>query len=533
MSQWSMQKVAGSPAKRVSVALLLATLAGGLGGCETDSWFNPAQVGRMENTPTIVPVLDRINSVEGGDAANPNSYSQVTAEDLQVEPESYRMGPGDGIVVKVQDFFEIGKEEMFERVIDDRGFVELPRVGPIFIAGQTGDEAGQTVSRALKTRRILMDPTVDVNAVQRRRQTYSILGGVLNPGTYTIPRPDFRLLEALSNSGRFSENVQWVYVIRTVSLGPTPTGAKGTAAAAGTPAANPAAQPGTGAPPKKDSVIDLIDSLGGPEPTPANPPSQPPAQPPAKPTGNPGDMGLVSAQPGAAPARAPQLAEGQAPTPAIDIDVATRQPGAQPAQPAAQAGAPTSEWQFVAGQWVKGSGGKPVSGNPASGVLTQRVLQIPLGALMNGSEQYNVVVRPGDVIRVQSLNEGIVYVHGNINRPGVYNLPSTGRMTIIRAIAAASDLSDTGIPERVDVTRYIGPDRQATVRVNYRAIVEGTQPDLVLRDGDVVNVGTNFWAFPIAVLRNGFRGNYGFSMTLDRNFGYDVFGPQRTFSPTF
>ncbi|MBY0308599.1 MAG: polysaccharide biosynthesis/export family protein, partial [Phycisphaerales bacterium] len=301
MSQWSMQKVAGSPAKRVSVALLLATLAGGLGGCETDSWFNPAQVGRMENTPTIVPVLDRINSVEGGDAANPNSYSQVTAEDLQVEPESYRMGPGDGIVVKVQDFFEIGKEEMFERVIDDRGFVELPRVGPIFIAGQTGDEAGQTVSRALKTRRILMDPTVDVNAVQRRRQTYSILGGVLNPGTYTIPRPDFRLLEALSNSGRFSENVQWVYVIRTVSLGPTPTGAKGTAAPAGTPAANPAAQPGTGAPPKKDSVIDLIDSLGGPEPTPANPPSQPPAQPPAKPTGNPGDMGLVSAQPGAAP----------------------------------------------------------------------------------------------------------------------------------------------------------------------------------------------------------------------------------------
>ncbi|MFT3684064.1 MAG: hypothetical protein QM783_03885 [Phycisphaerales bacterium] len=152
---------------------------------------------------------------------------------------------------------------------------------------------------------------------------------------------------------------------------------------------------------------------------------------------------------------------------------------------------------------------------------------------MDGASQYNIVIRPGDTVRVQSLNEGIVYVHGSVNRSGVYNLPSTGRMTIQRAIAAASDLNDIGIPERVDITRYIGADRQATVRVNLRAITEGTQPDLVLRDGDIVNVGTSFWAFPIAVLRNGFRSNYGYSFTLDRNFGFDVFGPQKTNSAVF
>ncbi|MFT3684067.1 MAG: polysaccharide biosynthesis/export family protein [Phycisphaerales bacterium] len=174
--------------RRVGGGLVLATLAGGLGGCEVDSWFDPSKVGRWEHTPTIVPVLDRISVVEGGDAANPNTFSSVTPEDLMIEPESYRMGPGDGVVVKVQDFFEIGKEEMFERVLDDRGFVELPKIGPIFVAGQTGDEAAQTIGRALRTRRILTEPIVDVNAVQRRRNTYSILGGVLNPGTYNIPR---------------------------------------------------------------------------------------------------------------------------------------------------------------------------------------------------------------------------------------------------------------------------------------------------------------------------------------------------------
>lgn len=510
----SQKKRANLTPRRICAALTLIALAGGLGGCEVDSFMDPGVVGRMEHTPTIVPVLDRIAVIEGGDNANPNKFAAVTAEDLQMEPESYRMGPGDGITVKIQDLIELGREEIFERVIDDRGFIELPRLGPVFVSGQTGDEASQTVSRALKTRRILTEPNVDVNAVQRRRQTYSILGGVLNPGTYNIPRPDFRLLEALSNSGRFSENVQWVYVIRTVSLGTTPTAPK--AVTPGGTATPPAAPSNPTTPPAKtDSVIDLIDSLGKPE-------DKKPA---------PGNPGMFAQPSGTQPSgqtepAAPVVKTAEKQVPAIDIDTAAR-PVAAPASANGQATLPASEWQFVNGQWVKGPAGKTATADPSAGVLSQRVLQIPMSALMNGDSQYNVVIRPGDTVRVQSLNEGIVYVHGNVNRPGVYNLPQTGRMTLIRAIAAASDLSQAGIPERVDITRYIGPDRQATVRVNYRAIVEGTQPDFVMRDGDIVNVGTNFWAFPLAVFRNGLRMNYGFSFVFDRNFGYDVFGPQQ------
>lgn len=488
--------------RRAGSALALIALAGGLTGCESDSFIDPGEVGRMEQTPTIVPVLDRIAQVEGGDAANPTPYSPITPEDLQVEAESYRMGPGDGIMVKIQDFYEDRVPAEFERILDDRGFIDLPKLGPVFVSGQTGDEAGQTISRALKTRRVLNDPIVDVNAVQRRSQTYNIIGGVYTPGMYTIPRPDFRLLDALGNGGRFSENVPWVYVIRTVSLANPSAKSPGTAPtapAAATPAtaapATPAAAPAGG---KKESVIDLIDSIAKPE-------DKKPAP------GNPGDFGQPSGT-AAAPAQ---------PMPVIDIDATSK--AAAPAQPAG-----SSEWQFVNGQWVKGTAGKAAPSDPSAGVLTQRVLQIPMGPLMNGAAQYNVVIRPGDTVRVHSLSEGIVYVHGNVNRPGVYNVPQTGKMTIIRAIAAASDLNDIAIPERVDITRYIGNDRQATVRVNYRAIVEGTQPDITLRDGDVINVGTNFWAFPLSVIRQGFRANYGFSFTLDRNFGYDIFGPQKT-----
>lgn len=522
----SQNKVVSVYSRRACACLTLAALAGGLGGCEVDSFIDPSQTGRFETTPTIVPVLERLHVVEGGDNVNPNTYSAVSAQDLVAEPESYRMGPGDGIVVKIQDLVELGREEMFERVIDDRGFIEIPRLGQVYVAGQTGDEAGQTVGRALKTRRILTDPNVDVNAVQRRRQTYSVLGGVMNPGTYNIPKPDFRLLEALSNSGRFSENVQWVYVIRTVSLEAASTAPR-TAPTTTTPPPGTDTTPVPAAPQKKDSVIDLIDSLGAPPP--AADPKPPASTPPTTPPGNPGVMGQPIDVPAAKP-ETPVVAETPATkpvqVPAIDIDTA-----AKPAAPANGTESPplaASEWQFVNGQWVKGGAAKSAGPDVAVGGLSQRVIQIPMQALMNGAAQYNIVVRPGDTIRVQSLNEGIVYVHGNVNRPGVYNLPTTGRMTLIRAIAAASDLAEIGVPERVDITRFIGPDRQATVRVNYRAIVEGTQPDFVMRDGDVVNVGTTFWAYPLAVLRNGLRLGWGFDFVLDRNFGYDIFGPQNT-----
>ena len=57
-----------------------------------------------------------------------------------------------------------------------------------------------------------------------------------------------------------------------------------------------------------------------------------------------------------------------------------------------------------------------------------------------------------------------------------------------------------------------------------RAIAEQSQPDIFIKANDRIVVGTNFWAFPLAVIRGGFRSSYGFGFLLDRNFGNDVFG---------
>jgi hypothetical protein len=45
-----------------------------------------------------------------------------------------------------------------------------------------------------------------------------------------------------------------------------------------------------------------------------------------------------------------------------------------------------------------------------------------------------------------------------------------------------------------------------------------------MKPNDHVLVGTNWFAYPLAIFRNGLRMNYGFGFLLDRNFGNDVFG---------
>ena len=168
----------------------------------------------------------------------------------------------------------------------------------------------------------------------------------------------------------------------------------------------------------------------------------------------------------------------------------------------------------------------PLAGTaPGTDLMTQRVIEVPIKPLLAGQADVNVVIRPGDVIRVPVAASGVIYVGGQVARPGTFTLPPTGKLTLLRVIDAAGGLSQLGIPERVDLTRMIGNNREATIRLNMRAIAERTQPDVILKADDRINVGTNFWAFPIAIIRNGFRMSYGFGFLIDRNFGNDVFGP--------
>lgn len=476
---------------------LLAIVGTTLGGCAADSFLDPSVTGRWKQTATIVPVLERLSILED----EPTEFvttSPVMPGDLVPEVDQYRLGAGDAMEIKIQDFLQIGREEAYERQVDLRGYVDMPRLPPVRAQGRTLAEFVTAIEQAIRDKQINDRPVVSINIRSQRKQTFSVLGAVQNPGTYFIPSPDYRLLDGLGSAGSINESLPFLFVVRQVPL----TDAAGGRLAEPEPArksrvGKPPSEtrpptPSGEEPTKGEDLIDIIDKMVKEKPEPKSP-------------------GAMGSDLPAAPSRAASQ------PPAIDLPDPSR-----PQNAIATSGG--GGWIYADGKWVKARAGMEGETVSQQNLVTQRVIKIPTGPLLAGAADVNIVLRPGDVIRAPVPRSGNVYISGQVGRPGVYSIPNDGRLTITRAIAAASGLGNIAIPEKVDLTRMVGNDRQATICVNFRAIQEGTQPDFYLKADDHINVGTNFWAQPLAVFRNGFRASYGFGFILDRNFQGDIFG---------
>lgn len=512
---------AGSRASAAAV-VLLAGASAGLMGCETDSFIDPSVVGRWEHTPTKMPILDRIASIEDekGDLVE---FSDPTQDDLIPKPRTYRFGAGDTLAVTLYDWVTIGTPEIYELTVDPRGFVEIPQLGRVLAQGKTSEELVTELQGQM--RRLIPNPLASVQAKSQRESTFNLIGAVTSPGPYFIPKADYRLLEALHAGGRFDDQIREIYVIRQVPLYDLGTPDAGTQSTQGvaSPATNstnqttnPAAAPS--ATPSPD-LVDIIDQIAGPSKDNApkdNPPKDNPATDapttPAAPSSAPGIMGASMA-----------MAAQDAPQPVIDL------PDNEPSKSAGaqrSSAAPVTGWVYLNGQWVQvrpSITGPDSSASQSQQVMTQRVIRVPLDQLLAGRQSVNIVVLPGDVIRIPAAETGLVYVSGQVSRPGSYAIPAGG-LTLKQALTSAGGLGSLAIPERVDLVRRVSRNEEATIRLNARSIFEATQPDLFLKPNDQVNVGTNFWALPLAVTRGGFRMSYGFGFLLDRNFGNDVFG---------
>lgn len=474
---------------RIGVTAVGALLAlSGLTGCEVDSYMDPSVIGRFDRTPTSVPILERLAAIEDVSAGEAE-YTDPTDADLVPVAKLYRLAAGDRLEVEIYDVIEPGRPEKYERQVDTRGMIELPQFGQIAVGGLTVEEATNSIKQVVA--RLVPDPLVSLNPLSQRQQTFTLIGAVQQPGPYYIPSADYRLLEALTAGGTFDNGATWVYVIRQIQLTGEEAGLR---------------EPGTHRPEKKiekqrpqenkdsgERLIDVIDDITKP------------ADKDGAPKSNPGML--------AQPAAGNQ--------PAVDMDAPERRP-APPTGPTT----PGGQWVFLNGRWIQVSqGAADLTLEPgATPILTQRIIRVSMKDLTSGERAANIVVRPGDIVRIPAPPRGVFYVGGQISRPGIFTFPEEGRMTLLRAIFAGGGLSATAIPERIDLIRMVAPDRQATIRLNGRAIAEQTHPDIFIKSDDVINIGTNFWALPLAVIRNGFRASYGFGFLLDRNFDEEVFG---------
>lgn len=481
----------------------------GLGGCEIDNFLDPSIMGRWEKTPTVVPILDRIAAIEGPEEIFVE-YSDVQADDLVPQLSEYKVGPGDVLQITVANLTVSGQSDLVERRVDSRGYVDVPQVGSVYIDGQTLEGVRGSIREAVRP--LTGETQVDVVVAQEQQRTFNVLGVVAGQGPYFVPYADYRLIDALAAAGGFAESIEFIYVIRQVPLSDEASGRVRTTPPSGggtTPATNNGQPPAGG-----EDLINIIDDLLDPGATPGTPSATPPGG-----TGSP-----------AAFSTAQDRADSGRSLPIPLIEAAIAQPGSgvgggntggsTPVQPPPSS---SGQWLYLNGEWVLVSreAGSP-GGDSAGRLFTQRVIRIPVKPLVAGDARYNIVIRPNDIVRVPPPPEGNIFLAGQVARGGSYGLAP--KLTLTRALYSAGGLAPIAVPERTDLIRMVGPNQQAMIRLNLRAITEGSQPDIFMKDNDVINVGTSFWAYPLAVFRGGLRASYGFGFLLDRNFGNDVFG---------
>ena len=561
---------------------MLALLAfTALNGCETDGFFDPSRTGYFETTPSAIPILTRLDVIE--QAIDGPEYVNPTPEDLKPGDLSYKFSPGDVLKIQIPSLMQTGQTEIAERVVDQTGDIQLPVINKVQAAGLTTEELQASIEKKLEG--IIKNPKAFVSLQEGRAFQFRILGSVDQPGLYALNKPDLRLLDAVATARGASASTTRIFITREkiaeenkVTYGKkaaTPE-AQTTSSTTSPQTVQPTTTPATPtqAIPSTIDIDQLINELPNSSATPATPaPSSPPTTEPTAPP---------TTEPTAAPTTEPSKSRTQLgllqtetrPEPPVDIDqlapatLDDRAGQNSEAAPVVNSSDANTGEKYVfdnaSQSWVRTSSTTPTKANDSAAVgsvgpgetttsdpegaklksneaaeaLSRKresakkekyyVIDISYNALVRGQPNLNIVIRPGDLIYCDSGQVGVVYIDGEISRPGVYNLPTSGRLTLSRLVAAAGGVSELAIPERCDLVRRLGSDKEACVRVSLAAIRNRAEPDIFLKPDDHVIVGTNFWALPLSRFRRdlSFPNSVGFQ--LDRNFGNDVFGAPPT-----
>lgn len=116
------------------------------------------------------------------------------------------------------------------------------------------------------------------------------------------------------------------------------------------------------------------------------------------------------------------------------------------------------------------------------------VVQVNLKNLLDSSDaRQNPLVNPGDIVKV--LRAGIVYVVGEVQRPGGFAMKSNEKMSVLQVIALSGGLTRTASKGGA---RIIRTDEQSGQRaqtpIDLSKILAGKAPDPMLEPKDIVFV---------------------------------------------
>ena len=107
--------------------------------------------------------------------------------------------------------------------------------------------------------------------------------------------------------------------------------------------------------------------------------------------------------------------------------------------------------------------------------------------------ELNLVVVPGDIIYVPTVERIRIFVSGAVKNPDLYEVPRDEPVTVLKAITLAGGTTDRAAEKKVQVMRTESNGERVSLLVNLRAIKRGKAEDPILREDDIVLVPEAFF----------------------------------------
>lgn len=119
------------------------------------------------------------------------------------------------------------------------------------------------------------------------------------------------------------------------------------------------------------------------------------------------------------------------------------------------------------------------------------VAEIDMTTLMaSTSPSKNIIIRPNDVVSVSRAE--VVYVVGEVKKPGGYTLRSHATVSVLEALGMAEGLEKTASPKNARIMRVVGDGKnRAEIRADISMMMDGKSPDMSLQANDILVIPNN------------------------------------------
>jgi polysaccharide biosynthesis/export protein len=107
--------------------------------------------------------------------------------------------------------------------------------------------------------------------------------------------------------------------------------------------------------------------------------------------------------------------------------------------------------------------------------------------LESGDPRYDVLVYPGDIVKI--TRAGIVYVEGDVKKPGGFMLKTNENISVLQAVALAEGLTRTAAGNHARIIRKDeATGAREEIPINLTKVLAGGLTDALLRPNDIVFV---------------------------------------------